>query len=375
MRTNRCATFILFLLSIQTSLYAANQYNIEGSANDSSQIDMKLKKILADAIDSNDVFGVAFAVSTGDSKINWSGASGNMKTDTKYTLASVTKLFTGAVVYKLIEEGRLNLNDTIGAYVDSKYTDSIHIYDGVDYSKKLTIKQLLSHTSGLPDYYTEAVENQKSKEEIRKEHDQYFSVDEIFNIVRKLKPHFKPGQAEMAFYSDANYQLLGLIIENVTGIPLAAAYNKFVFDQLGLKNTYLQEKNMKAQFAPYYYKGKPLSRPLFVASLGPDGGIVSNINDMMIFLKAYFNGKLFPKSYLSANKEWNPIQFVPIKYGTNLMKFGNMIGHSGTTGTIAYYLPEYDLYIIGATGQLDTRKAMMLAVKIVSTLNFQFRMD
>lgn len=369
-----CSSILIFI-SIQTALYAVSQHDNIASLKDSSRINLILQKILDDAIDSNDVFGTAFAVATDDRRINWSGASGNMDTDTRYTLASVTKLFTGAVIYKMKEENRLNLDDTIGAYIDNKYTDGIHIYDGVDYSKKLTIKQLLSHTSGLPDYYTEAAENQKSKEEIRKEYDQYFSVDEIFDIVRKLKPHFKPGQAGMAFYSDANYQLLGLIIKKVTGMSLAAAYRKYVFDPLELKNTYLQEKGMKAQFAPYYYKRKPLSRPLFVASVGPDGGIVSNTHDMMIFLKAYFNGKLFPKSYLSANKEWNPIQFAPIKYGTNLMKFGNMIGHSGATGTIAYYLPEYGLYIVGATGQLDTQKAIMLVVKIISALDFRFRME
>jgi CubicO group peptidase (beta-lactamase class C family) len=297
-----------------------------------------------------------------------------MNTNTQFSLASITKLFTGTVIFKLREKNLINLDDKICKYLGREILDSIDIIDNVDYSKEITIRQLLSHTSGLPDYFTEGAGGEKSKENIRKERDMSYTIKDILTDLKHLKPHFKPGEPGKAFYSDDNYQLLGLIIQKVTGKTLPESYREYIFQPLNLKNTYLLEPNMKADFAPFYYQHKSLLRPQFIVSEGPTGGMISNCNDMMIFLKAYFTGKLFPKSYLDENKKWNPIQFVPLQYGTNLMKMGNMIGHSGSTGTVAFYIPENDIFIVGATGQLDSRKTLVLTIKILQMLNYTFRM-
>lgn len=353
---------------VKIVLYWALAASLPWAAEQAGAGEQELQRILDEAVDRNDLFGASFAVATGDGSLSIVASSGTMANNTPYSLASVTKLFTGAVVFKLREKGLLGLDDKASKYL------APGILDGTAYAKDITICQLLSHTSGLPDYWTESRPGEENFDNIRKEKDSVYSVRDIMPLVRALKPHFKPGEAGQAYYSDTNYQLLGLIIEQVTGKSLAAAYREYVISPLRLGSTGLYEQGKPIAMAPFYYQGRPVLRPGFVASERSTGGMVSNSLDMMVFLKAYFSGQLFPQQYLQENMHWNPIQFAPLQYGTNLMKFGNLIGHSGSTGTVAYYMPESDLYIVGATGQLDTRKAMLLTIRIVQELGYEFRM-
>lgn len=333
-----------------------------------------LQRVLHDAIDSNDTFGTTFAVSNGDGSLFLKASSGTMSENTQYSLASISKMYTCTMIYKLREKGLLHLEDKAWKYLGSEVMDSLEWIDGMDYSKEITIRQLLSHTSGLPDYWTERIDSAESLHEMRRTKDFSYSDQDALRIVRRLKPHFKPGEAGNGYYSDTNYLLLGLIIEKITGKSLAVVYRKQIFEPLKLKNTYVCETGKFGKFAPFYYQGKPQLRPKVLASDQASAGIVSNTAEVTQFLKAYFSGSLFPKEYLSENQQWNPIQYVPLQYGWGLMKLGNMIGHSGATGTVAYYLPESDVFIVGATGQLDAEKAMMLTVKIAQSLGYKFRM-
>lgn len=319
-----------------------------------------LQQILDQSLDGKDLVGVAFSVATGDGKTTLAAASGTMKVETQYSLASVTKLYTGAVIFQLKAKGLLKLEDRVGQYLG----------DSID-ARHITIQQLLSHTSGLPDYWSESLPGQESLENIRKSKDTSYTFQDILALTHKLNPHFKPGEEGKAYYSDTNYQLLGRIIEKVTKESLAQAIREYIVQPLGLKNTYLYEKGLPITMAPFYYQGQPMLRPGYLASERSAGGMLSTNSDMLVFLKAYFSGRLFPKKYIEENQHWLPIQIVPLEYGTNLMKLGNLIGHSGSTGTIAYYLPQSDLYIVGATGQLDTHKAMMLTINILQALGYR----
>lgn len=356
---------------VKTALLVVLIAGVAG-ATEAQEKEQILQQILDNALDNHDLFGATFAVSSGDGALVIQAAAGTMDLNTQYSLASITKMFTGAVIYKLREMGRLSMDDKAYKYLGKEVLEGLDIVEGVDYSKEITIRQLLSQTSGLPDYWSECRPNEKTYEEMRKEIDRTYSILDILTVVRSLEPHFKPGEAGKAYYSDTNYQLLGLIIEKITRKPLAAAYQEFIFSPLQLKKTYLYELGMKVEMAPFYYQQKTLLRPQYLASEKATGGIVSNTAELMIFLKAYFSGTLFPKKYLAENTQWKPIQYAPIQYGTNLMKIGNLVGHSGSTGTIAYYNPDSDMYIVGATGQLDTYKAMMLTIRIVQSLGYAF---
>ena len=94
---------------------------------------------------------------------NWEGAEGILDpegtpvtTTARYPIASVTKLYTAAVTLRLVEQSRLDLGDRLVDLLPSSVTDGLHVLGGVDRTHEITVEHLLSHTSGLADYYEEA---------------------------------------------------------------------------------------------------------------------------------------------------------------------------------------------------------------------------
>ncbi|HPX77101.1 MAG TPA: serine hydrolase domain-containing protein, partial [Bacteroidales bacterium] len=106
-----------------------------------------LQAILDKKVDGKKIFGTSFALKK-DNTV-WQGASGNLSIDQPYFIASTTKLFTTAIILKLKEEGKLSLDDKIHQYVDISVLFRLHLYQKKDYSQEISIKHLLSHTSGL----------------------------------------------------------------------------------------------------------------------------------------------------------------------------------------------------------------------------------
>ena len=98
-----------------------------------------------------------------DGLFSWSGAAGiasqdgqvPMSKDTPIYIASITKLYTATAIMRLYEKGVLSLDDPMSRYLPEDLIQGIHVYKGKDYSHEITIKELLSHTSGIADYYTE----------------------------------------------------------------------------------------------------------------------------------------------------------------------------------------------------------------------------
>ena len=121
-----------------------------------------LQSVLDKTVDGKKVFGISFAIKKDG--FMWQGAAGNLTTGQPYFIASTTKLFTTALILKLRSAGRLKLDDTICTYLDEAVIAGLHVYKGNDYSSALTIKQLLAHTSGLPDYFQGKGANGKSLE-------------------------------------------------------------------------------------------------------------------------------------------------------------------------------------------------------------------
>lgn len=375
------ATVILGLLVLgsvlkvihENALDNQKQSNTLVQENKDKEVLERLNKEMNSICSDNNINGMSYRIESADRTFAWSHASGKMKVDTQYSLASVTKLYTTAVILKLYDEGKVNLDDTIDKYLSKDIVDKLHVYKGVDYSHKITVRQLMSHTSGLPDYFTESVGEKLNIEDYStKVNDIYYDFNEVLNRTKSLSPHFTPETDGQAYYSDANFQLLGKIIENVTLLQLSEAYQKYIFNMLNLKKTYLYEKNMKWNIQPIEFSRGLTGRPLVNASERSTGGLVSNTSDTMIFLKAFFNGKLFDKGHLSKMQNFNSIQFNPLKYGTGLMECNwqyELIGHSGSLGTLAFYCPEKDIYIVGTTNNCNTKQSIDIAYQLIDCYN------
>jgi len=176
-----------------------------------------LNKCLDNIIKNKYAFSTVMRVENIDGSFAWTGARGEMQADSKYLIASVTKFYVTAVVMALIEERKLSLDDKISKYLQSGYMDNLHVLKGVDYSNEITVKHLISNTSGVPDYFLHKENGKTADDSLFDGTDAKWDIDKTIDYVKKMKSNFAPGQKGKVSYSDTNYQLLGKIIENVTG--------------------------------------------------------------------------------------------------------------------------------------------------------------
>ena len=322
------------------------------------------------------IYGAIFYVSSADKSIDVISASGNIKEDSQYYIASINKLFVSAVILKLYTENKLNLHDKISKYLPGDVVSGLHVFNGKDYSHDLSITHLMSLTSGLPCYLTDKQANGiKAMAELEAGIDQSWSIDKVIHAVKRMKPHFPPGTEGKAKYGDTNHQILSLIVENITGQSIKHVLQS-LFQELNLTKTYVYEDANDRTFVPIRYKSEIIHIPSFLASTQND--IISTAKDQMIFLKAFFSGYFFPKERLKELEKWNNI-FFPFRYGIGIQKFSmppilspfhpvpDMIGHSGSTGSLAFYVPDRGLYITGTTNQqAKPGTAFQTMIKIVS---------
>ncbi len=291
--------------------------------------------------------------------------------DTPMLMASITKLYTTTCVLALAQEGKLSLDDYISQYLDSELLQGLHIYKGVDYADSLKIRHLLFQTSGLPDYYLDGTDSIYKK---MLQQDFFYPFADMISKAKSLKPRFAPGTQGKAYYADLNFDLLGKIIEKANSSTLQSAYEKYIFTPLGLTASYLFTSEHKD--APcMYFKDRRLNRPLFLSSCFASGGAVTTARELMIFLKAFWQGDLFNKSIFEELAKSNQLQlsFYPIRYAGGYMKIRagypwgakyTLMGHSGSTGSFAFYCPDKELFIVGDIPQAsDPSTAVRLVIR------------
>lgn len=288
-------------------------------------------------------------------------------------MASITKLFTTTCILILQEQRKLSLDNHAADYFDKATLTGIHIFKGIDYSEKLTLSNLLFQTSGLPDWFEDG-----GAKTLTVQGDFSITFEEMLKKTKRLKPHFAPDTSKKAYYSDINFDLLGEIIEKVTQMPLEKAYQNYIFNPLGLTKTYLPVSNN--DFVPnIYYRNESLHRPKFIACCRASGGGITTAHELMLFLKAFFGGVLFPQSIMQKLSVYRKLQLAmgPVYYGGGYMQIplntintlytgkGELVGHSGTTGSFAFYYPHKDLYFVGDLNQMANPS---LPIRLVMSL-------
>lgn len=276
-------------------------------------------------------------------------------------MASVAKLFTTTCILVLWERGRLSLDDRIAKYFDEAVLKGLHVYNGREYSYELTLADLLFQTSGLPDYFEEG----KSMKRLAIQRDYHITFQKMVELTKELSPHFAPHSAKKAYYADINFDLLGEIIEKITQSPLEKVYESLIFNPLRLTKTYLPTSDN--DFIPkIYYKNQVMYRPQVIMSYRASGGCVTTARELMLFMKAFFGGELFSTDTFERLSIYRKLQFTmgPIYYGGGYMQIpmcsintlftgrGELLGHSGSTGSFAFYYPHKDLYFVGDLNQM-----------------------
>ncbi len=326
-------------------------------------IEQKLSELLSKQVNSKDVHSGVLAVCSPSQDFKWQDAAGDAHTDSEFFIASTTKMFTAAIIMQLVEEVRVKLEDKISNYIDQDLMAGLHLYKGVDYSDNITVRHLLSNTSGLPDYFSGKDEAGKTQlDRLLEDGDTNWTAVEAIELSKtRQAPLFSPGTIGKAHYSDTNFQLLKLIIEKITDNSIDQVVYSRISARLNLKQTYMFTGNTSP--LPFYYKNIEMNIPKAMASVTTDGGMVSTGNELLTFVKGFFQGELFRAELLDEMQNWNPI-FFPLQYGTGMMRFKlprlfspfaplpEMLGHSGVTGAFAYYVPSKNLYIAGTLNQI-----------------------
>ncbi len=198
-----------------------------------------------------------------------------------FHLASVSKTFTAMAILKLWEQGKLGLNDTLNKYfADFPY-------------KGITIKMLLSHRSGLPNYlhYLEAYKWDKN---------QMVTNQDVLRSLYTMHPPLEFPSGKHFAYCNTNFVLLALIIETVTGGSYKTYLENTFFKPLGMNDTYVfTPSDMSRSLPSYQWNNKQFPYEFLDVVYG-DKNIYSTVRDMLKWNQALYPGKLFKQSTLDS---------------------------------------------------------------------------
>lgn len=332
----------------------------------------KLQRLVDNTLRSKLIDGLVLCVERDDGSVCWDGAAGNFAPDTQFFIASTTKLYTSALVFAAQDRNQLSVDTPVRDILGDAAMHRLPPFERgalsnrPDLRRTITVRHLLSQTSGIPDYFQGKPDRGASLEEtLMRGDDTRWDFDDVLTRTATLQPRFLPGTKGKALYSDTNYQLLGAIIEKVLGCSYAEAVRSQICEPLGLGDTYVFTDPADTTPAPLRFKTAPLHIPKAMTSFGPDGGIVSTAQDAMVFLRAFFEGRLFDRAWISVDGPWNPV-FFPLEYGLGISRFAvrwfmmpfatrpTFIGHSGLSGAFAFYCPSRKVYLTGTVNQLSS---------------------
>jgi D-alanyl-D-alanine carboxypeptidase len=205
--------------------------------------------------------------------------------DGQVRIASNTKMFTATVVMQLVDEGEISLDESIETYLPGLVAG-----DGID-GRQISVRQLLQHTSGLPEYIVDLLDKEGGLT-------RYWSPRDILDLALTHPAVFVPG--ERWEYSNTNYLVLGLLIERITGSPLANQIDERIVQPLELTDTVLPHGGDRSIPGghPLGYHPDPESGDLVdTTELDPGatwaaGGMLSTPSELNTFMQALFAGKL-----------------------------------------------------------------------------------
>lgn len=314
-----------------------------------------------------DAVGMMVHVESPAHKISWSYNVGDADKETKQKIgknqtalqASNTKTYVAAAILKLVEAKHFALDDPMGKFISDKSRAMLEVY-GYDLDK-ITVKHLLSHTSGIADYVDDAY-----FEFVNKNPDYKWTRDEQIGLAAEagIAPTV-PG--EKFKYTDIGYLLLTEIIEHFTKKPFYTAIPALLdFKGNGLNDTWF----VNLQHAPsssgplvhqYWEKYHWDSYKLDPSwDLYGGGGLVSTPKDLALFFQALFEGKIIKEKTLLETMHTLVLPREQSNYClgvVNLLFDGTIPAyyHGGFWGTDAMYIPELNTSIVVFTSQKEKR--------------------
>ncbi len=313
----------------------------------------QLQATLNQMVTAEKIPGASVYISTPGGK--WSGAGGvsslesktQIHPDDRFAIASISKTFAAVVILQLVAEGKINLDRQIANYLPK------NVGDRIANSDTITVRQLLNHTSGVAEYLnTEAFIQATAK----RSRSQPWTASEAIKYIYDREAANEPGDQHV--YTDTNYILVELIVEQTTGGTLAQAIRDRILTPLGMQSTYTELREPGNGILVTGYGKRSADKIESFADINDgnglgDGGLVSTGEDLAKFTQALF----VKKSLLSPAMMKEMLTYVDSgngnKYGLGVEQFatpyGTALGHSGKAygiGSLMLYLPSQDTTVV-----------------------------
>jgi D-alanyl-D-alanine carboxypeptidase len=250
---------------------------------------------------------------------------------TQFRVASTTKMYIATIALRLVERGELSLDDPIGAH-------EIALPESLAFARAFTLRQLLSHTSGLSQTFT-------------RDEDRHRTLSTIDLLERVPPPVCAPSACWS--YADGNYVLAQMVLEAATKQSLGELFTAELVEPLGLRRTSLVDPGANVSLPSQYALasdefGRPLQpRRLFEQSLPRITTLVTTAADAARFADALFNGEMLKPASLSQMLDTGVMRDLPcpdgcrFKYGLGAFHFDvaghQLVGHDGSSGAVVVH--------------------------------------
>ncbi len=257
--------------------------------------------------------------------------------DTKFNLGSMNKMFTSLSIMKMVEKGQLDLDETIDSYLDESWLP-------MSITKQVTIRHLLTHSSGLGSYFNPTF--------FGSSRDKFINLEDYKPLISNETLAFVPG--ERFQYSNTGMFLLGVILEKVSGKDYYSFVREEIFEPLGMENTdsYRMDHPVENLAIGYSKADNELGYEnnilKHVLRGGPAGGGFSTVEDLHNYALALTNEKIVGKPLLEMmwKDYYNTNNY---GYGFKVEDYDNekVVGHSG-----GFYGISADLSIFTRSGYI-----------------------
>ncbi|MFG2621594.1 serine hydrolase domain-containing protein [Streptomyces sp. NPDC048507] len=259
-----------------------------------------------------------------------------LKTDMYSRIGSVTKTFTVTAVLQLVDRGKVGLDDPVSKYVD-----------GVPGGEHVTVRQLAAMRSGLYNY----TEDPRFLDALRADPHRAFTPRQVLGYAFAHPPNSAPGTKWQ--YSNTNTVLLGLLVEKVSGQPLAGYLREHVLDPLKLSATSLPAGSaLPEPHAHGYTDFAPGGAVVDATDWNPSwgwaaGAMISGLEDLRTWVPALVGGALLKPATQAERLRMGPTGVPDLGYGLGIADFNGWTGHNGD-------LPGYETIAAGLPGNKAT---------------------
>ncbi len=283
-------------------------------------------------------------------------------------IASVSKTFTASAILQLVDQGKLSLDDTLEQFVP-----------GIANGDEITVRHLLSMTSGIWDFTSD----EAWVAEFGADPMLAWTPEKTVEAIRQHPADFAPG--EKVVYCDSNYVLLGLILEQVTGMTAPEAINTMVVEPLEMGRTRFPAADQPGVPAPAVTGYQPADGTDFttlteVGDINPEvawtaGAMTSTLDDLVIWAHELSDGTLLNPDTQAQRLEGRRFdgQEVNVGYGLGVTTLNDLVGHDGailgySTAVFRYPAADATFVVVGNGSSNFTTPTMDIFLSFIKAL-------